>query len=135
MYGLEAIQHANGWAMAVAGAGIVLCGLVVLSLLISMIPNLTGFLEKPKPKVTTEEPPPESEIVIPEKLLDDIRGLSSIYIALTEDLGKVFSLVDLHQMARKMGLPHPHLSIRRFREAGLLIPMGEGNFSWKPQSD
>jgi hypothetical protein len=32
MYGLAAIEQANGWAMAVTGAGIVLTGLAVLSL-------------------------------------------------------------------------------------------------------
>ena len=46
MYGLEAIEHANGWAMAGAGACIVLTGLSVLAFLISMIPRLIELFEK-----------------------------------------------------------------------------------------
>jgi hypothetical protein len=54
MYGLAAIQQANGWAMAGAGACIVLTGLTVLSFLISMIPRLTGlFEEKKQPQTET----------------------------------------------------------------------------------
>jgi hypothetical protein len=136
LYGLAAIQQANGWAMAGAGACIVLTGLAVLSLLISMIPRLTGLLEKKAP------PPAESpteadqpEMIVPDKLPDDIAAASTIYISLTEDLGASFSLVDLHRKSKKVGLPHPHLSINRFRDAGILAAVGEGNFTWKPLSD
>ena len=136
MYGLAAIQQANGWAMAGAGAGIVLIGLAVLSFLISMIPRLTGlFEEKPQPPAETAIKESKPEPIVPEKLPDDIKAASTTYAALTEDSGDIFTLIDLHRKSKEVGLPHPHLSINRFRDAGILVPVGEGNFSWQPTDD
>ncbi len=134
MYGLAAIQQANGWAMAGAGACIVLTGLAVLSFLISMLPRLSALFE---PKATAEPVSVEEKpaaTIVPERLPDDIEAAATLYIALTEELGDTFSLVELHAKTKVLGLPHPHLSINRFREAGFLISAGEGLFSWKSQS-
>ena len=132
MYGLAAIQQANGWAMAGAGAGIVLIGLTVLSFLISMIPRLTGlFEEKPQPPVETAAKESKPEPVVPEKLPDDIKAASTICEALTIDLGEAFTLIDLHRKSKELGIPHPHLSINRFRDAGILVSVGEERFSWQ----
>jgi hypothetical protein len=136
MYGLAAIQQANGWAMAGAGACIVLLGLAVLSFLISMIPRLTGFFEeKTQPPGEKSEIPTKPKRIVPDKLPDDIGAASTIYISFTEDIGENFSLIDLHRKAKEIGLPHPHLSINRFREAGILFSVGDGRFSWKPLSE
>jgi hypothetical protein len=136
MYGLDAIQQANGWAMAGAGAGIVLCGLTVLSFLISMIPRITGaFEKKATPQVETVPTPEQPKNIVPERLPDDNNAAAAIYMASTEDLGTAFTLVELHQKSKAVGLPHPHLSINRFREAGLLVSVGEDRFSWQPIAD
>lgn len=136
MYGLAAIQQANGWAMAGAGACIVLTGLTVLSFLISMIPKLTGLFEpKPQPIVEIPKKEPAPKTIVPEHLPEDINSASAIYITLTADLGEAFSLIDLHRKSKEVGLPHPHLSINRFREAGVLVSLGDGRFSWQPTSD
>ena len=136
MYGLEAIQQANGWAMAGAGAAIVLTGLTVLSFLISMIPRLTGaFEKKTEPPVEAEPTAEQSESIVPERLPDDNAAAATIYMASTEDLGQEFTLVELHQIAKALGLPHPHLSINRFRDAGILVSVGDGRFSWQPTSE
>ena len=83
LYGLAAIQQANGWAMAGAGAGIVLVGLAVLSFLISMIPRLTGlFEEKPQPPVETAVKESKPEPIVPDKLHDDINAASMVYTSL-----------------------------------------------------
>mgnify|MGYP003562708732 CR=1 FL=1 len=136
MYGLAAIHQANGWAMAGAGAGIVLLGLAVLSFLISMIPRLTGFFEK---KAHPPNQPAIPEILntplIPERMPEDIDAASTIYVSLTEELGEAFTLIELHRKAKELGLPHPHLSINRFRDAGRLVSLGEGRFSWQPISE
>ncbi|UCH23428.1 MAG: OadG family protein [Deltaproteobacteria bacterium] len=50
MYGFENIATHNGWAMAAAGAVIVLCGLAVLSFVISQLHKLLNFLENRKRK-------------------------------------------------------------------------------------
>jgi len=136
MYGLAAIQQANGWAMAGAGACIVLVGLAVLSFLISMIPRLTGvFEEKAHPPVEKSEISTKPKMIVPERLPEDLGAASTIYISLTEDLGEAFNLIDLHRKSKEIGLPHPHLSINRFREAGVLVSVGEGRFSWQPFSE
>ena len=140
MYGLAAIQQANGWAMAGAGACIVLLGLTVLSFLISMIPRLTGIFEnKPAPPV---EAPTETPIettqpatIVPDKLPDDINAAATIFMDLTEELGPDFTLIDLHKKSKEFGIPAPHLSINRFRDAGILAPAGDGRFSWQPISE
>ena len=136
MYGLAAIQQANGWAMAAAGASIVLVGLAVLSFLISMIPRLTGlFKENAPPPVEKIDPAATPKRIVPDKLPEDLDAASTIYIALTEDLGETFNLIDLHRKSNQIGLPHPHLSINRFREAGVLVSVGDGRFSWHPLSE
>jgi hypothetical protein len=136
MYGLAAIQQANGWAMAGAGACIVLAGLAVLSFLISMIPHLTGLFEKKAPPpAENSEIETKPKMIVPDKLPADLGAASTIYISLTEDLGEAFNLIDLHQKSKEIGLPHPHLSINRFREAGVLVSVGEGRFSWQPLSE
>jgi hypothetical protein len=134
MYGLAAIQQANGFAMAGAGAGIVICGLAVLSFLISLLPRVTAFFES-KPKAGMSSPPETDKTpphpIVPETLPDDIEAAAALYMSFSEGLGSEFSLVDLHRTARELQLPHPHLSISRFRDAGLLISTGAGRFSWK----
>jgi hypothetical protein len=133
MYGLAAIQQANGWAMAGAGACIVLVGLAVLSFLISLIPRLTGlFEEKAHPSVEPAAMTIKPKPIIPDKLPDDINAAATIYMSLTDDLGDDFSLIDLHRKSKEAGLPHPHLSISRFRDAGILFSLGDGRFSWQP---
>ena len=93
MYGLAAIQQANGWAMAGAGACIVLLGLAVLSFLISMIPRLTGlFEEKAQPPVEKSEIATKPKMIAPDKLPDDINAAATLYMSLTDDLGDDFSL-------------------------------------------
>jgi hypothetical protein len=136
MYGLAAIEQANGWAMAAAGAGIVLTGLAVLSFLISLLPRLTSIFEK-KATDTAAAPVPEpAPTPTPQAdAPDHMEVESATYIALTEDLGESFTLVDLHRKSKEAGLTHPHLSIRQFREAGRLVSVGEERFSWQPISE
>lgn len=136
MYGLEAIEQANGWAQAVTGAGIVMCGLTVLSFLISLLPKITGLSDKkPKLQAKAAEAPPVVKKVAPERLPDDINDAVKILIDLTDELGESFSLVDLHCKCKDAGLANPHMSISRCREAGVLVSLGDGLFSWQPVSE
>ena len=65
---------------------------------------------------------------------DDVAGAVEPYMALTEALGAEFPLIDVHRKSREAGLAHPHLSISRLRNAGLLIPVGEDRFTWQTPS-
>ncbi len=45
MYGLEAIQTYNGWAMAITGAVIVMIGLTILSFIISQLHRIIDIVD------------------------------------------------------------------------------------------
>ncbi|WP_300459313.1 OadG family protein [Desulfobacula sp.] len=51
MYGLEAINAYNGWAMAITGPLIVISGLAILSIIISQLHKIIAIFDK-KPKET-----------------------------------------------------------------------------------
>jgi hypothetical protein len=125
--------------MALAGACIVMTGLAVLSFIISQLHKIVSMIEKraektekPAPeKITSKtEPPPEPAGGI-ENILDDLSAAAMIYKPLTAGLGDTFELTKLFQIFESENLPHPHITIRALREAGYLVPAGEGSFSWK----
>ena len=137
MYGLAAIEQANGWAMAGAGACIVLSGLTVLSFLISLIPRLVApFEEKKRSPVTVEEPSTESvKEAARTEFPDSVEEASALFMEETSDLGDSFTLIDLHKKSKALGVVDPHLTLRRFREAGILVSLGDERFSWQPLSE
>ena len=135
MYGLQAISAQNGWAMAVAGALIVMAGLSMLSLAISQLHKLVELFEKKEKKehkfekVSDKEP--EDQIKPLDFPLADLRLAADQYRPLTSELGENFELGVLFKLFQECNLPHPHLTIRSFRESGILVPAGEGRFTWK----
>ena len=135
--GLENINTNNGWAIAVLGASIVFCGLAVLSFVISQIPKILKLIENKresteavtsKTKVNVKKKPVEKIKRLPEP-----KDLVSIYRPLVEGLEEPFQLALLYESAAKMDLPHPHISISRLREAGVLSAQGEGAFTWNKE--
>lgn len=135
MQGLAAISAQNGWAMAVAGACIVMTGLAVLAFIISQLHKIVNLIEKKTEE--TEEPAPEKAVpktesaIVAENILDDLAATAKICKPLTAGLGEAFELTQLYQVFEKENLPHPHITIRALRAAGYLAPAGEGSFSWK----
>ncbi len=134
--GIANIAANNGWSMAFLGAGIVMTGLIILSLAISQIHKLVDMWEKRKQKQA--EPPaaevPEAESPKPDETTAcpvNLDELAVLYRALTEPLGSSFELQGLYRAAAESDLPHPHITIRCFREAGHLIKAEEGLFAWK----
>ena len=140
MQGFEAISHYNGWAMAIVGASIVFSGLVVLSFAISQIHRLLMFWEDRdiylqrtrnfKNRILNKN---QKDLTKVESLLDDINKTAQDYIPLVDQLGKSFQLADLYNLAQQNDLPHPHLTITKFRNEKLIIPEGDGSFTWKFQ--
>lgn len=142
MYGLEAITAHNGWVMALAGALIVFAGLVVLSLAISQIHKILILFEKPGLPLGHNRTPPEKdtpaftpEQFIPQPFPSDLTELADLYKPLIEEIGDTFFLADLYELSRKNNFPHPHITITAFRESGILIPHGDGVFTWKQPAD
>ncbi len=127
MIGLAAISEHNGWAMAITGIIIVMCGLSVLAFIISQLHKVIGFFEK-KEKAAPKFVHPSVEFDI----LNDPDTTARMYRPLTDGLGDSFHLIQLYRIFERENLPHPHLTIRVLREAEYLRPAGaEGLFSWK----
>jgi hypothetical protein len=140
VYGLDNIYANNGWAMAFAGALIVMCGLAALSFVISQIHKLLSlwggrknFFAKKKDPPRTDEPNDIQESTIPHHLPTDIHQTAAFYAPLIDQLAEPFQLSDLYRLSREKGFPHTHLTIRQFQESNILVPQGEGFFIWKQQ--
>jgi hypothetical protein len=135
LYGLEAINTHNGWAMAITGAIIVMTGLTVLSTIISQLHRIIGFLENRKSEKTQtqtpQEQPPAMETQPVTTALADLDSCVDRFFLMTTDAGDSFDLITLHQIFIQNDDPHPHLTIRSLREQGYLISAGEGRFTWK----
>jgi hypothetical protein len=131
--GLAAINAANGWAIALAGACIVMTGLASLAFIISQLHKVVALIDK---KVKPDEPVSEETAAIDQEVgntdvLSDLAATAKLYRSLSTGLGETFELTKLYQILVKENLPHPHITIRALREAGYLAPAGEGSFSWK----
>ncbi len=126
MFDFQLITANNGWAMALVGILIVMSGLSILSFIISQLHKLIAVFEKKQtPSGAT------GSLEIPEKFPDDMEAVAKLYEPLVKQLSSTFSLDELYALTTENKYPHPHLTIRTFREAGILIPQGEGIFNWK----
>ena len=126
MFSFELITANNGWAMALAGALIVMTGLSVLSFIISQLHRLVDLIEKKETTPKATEPDR-----IPEIFPDSLEDVAALYEPLVKQLPENFGIEALFQLTRENNYPHPHLTIRSFRDAGILISQGEGQYAWK----
>jgi len=140
LFGFENITANNGWAMAVVGASIVFLGLVILSFVISQVHKILNlweqrneFLNRYKKQDQIEEPKTIMTPVPVQRHLPSVKELTSIYRPLVEQLKQPFELIQLFEISNKMDLPHPHLSIKYLQTAGVLVPQGDGMFTWDKQ--
>ncbi len=133
VFDIARITANNGWAMAVIGAVLVMLGLATLSLIIAQLHKIIGFFENKTifPPTGKGEAAPAAAADGDVDYLADPESSAKRYKVLTEKLGDPFDLTQLYQLAQRDQLPHPHLTLRTLREAGLLVPAGEGTFSWK----
>jgi hypothetical protein len=133
VYGFDAISDANGWAMAIAGALIVMSGLTVLSFVISQLHKVAHLLEKGLEKKSTAQEKTRMESSKPSAVQHPVFDINEAKVALTPlaaELGEEFELKFLYEIAAANDLPHVHLSIRNLRESGNIIPTGEGLYRW-----
>lgn len=136
LYGLEAINNYNGWSMAVVGSAIVFASLVILSIVIAQIHKIVEFFENRKRINKKEITHTKSDGMIYKK--DNLCHQNSIdaiqlYNPLFEQLGESFKLAELYKISNDNNFPHPHLTIKRFRQEKVLIPKGDGFFTWSKQ--
>jgi hypothetical protein len=132
LYGIEAINASNGWAIAIIGASIVMSGLAFLSFVISQLHRIITAFENLKVRLKSK---PKTAVGTPEEMdhghfPTDINDVAAIYQPLMKDLADAFQLSELYALCRKSNFPHPHLTITRLRETGILSPQGDGLFTW-----
>ncbi len=142
MYGFHAISTHNGWAMAIAGALIVFSGLVVLSTAISQIHRILLFFEtkyasfRNSNKIQeNDEPEEQPELALPTLFPTELDEIACLYQPLIKEIGETFYLSDLYKIAKENHFPHPHITLTAFRDAKILIPYGDGVFSWEPPNE
>jgi hypothetical protein len=140
LFGFDNITAGNGWAMAVVGASIVFLGLAVLTFVISQVHKILnlweqkdGFLNRYKKQAQIEKSKTVKAPVTIQRHLPSVKELASIYRPLVEQLKQPFDLFQLFEISNKMDLAHPHLSIKYLQEAGVLVPQGDGMFTWDKQ--
>jgi len=130
MYGLEAINAANGWSMALVGILIVFTGLSLLSFVISQLHKFLPFIEKSGEKQVESEARPQKKPGPAERCPTDLKVQAALFEPIIEEIASNFPLTELYAQAKEHNIPHPHLSISALREAAILVPLGEGIFSW-----
>jgi len=137
LYGFHAISTHNGWAMAIAGALIVFSGLVVLSTAISQIHRILLFFEnkyagfRNNNKIQeNDEPEEQPDSDLPKEFPSELDEIACLYQPLIEKIGETFYLSDLYKIAKENNFPHPHITLTAFRDAKILVPYGDGVFSW-----
>lgn len=135
LYGLEAINAHNGWAISVVGVTIVFTGLVSLSVLISQLHKLVTLYNNPgrikklfalKPKSAAKAGTPKKHLVLTEAQKQICRQ----YNLLAQTMDDVISLPKLLRMAELSGLKDPHANISFLLKSGILCADEQGYFRW-----
>jgi hypothetical protein len=121
--------------MAALGITIDLAGLTLLSIVVSRVPTLVALIERIGSffKKTPGEPRRKPIIESKQDGLSEegINKIAAVYKDCAKSLGDIFQLSELYRSSEESGLPHPHLTIKALREAGLLVPEGNGRFKWR----
>lgn len=151
MYGLQAINAANGWAITVAGISIVFSGLLVLSTLLANMERFLRFWdrhrdlfkkqEQPKfpPTVSAPEPgqaaeqPPSTGIPTGIRLTGQQLEALNHFQVLSHHQGDVFSLPRLLETVEKRGISKPHSNLDSFLKLGLIVELtgpNRGFYRW-----
>lgn len=135
LYGLEAINAHNGWAISVVGITIVFTGLVALSALISQLHKLVALYDNPGKikKLFTLK----SESAVKPTAVKQCMVLSEAqkqtcrqYNLLAQTMDDVISLPKLLRMAELSGLNDPHAGINLLVKSGILYADEQGYFTW-----
>ncbi len=135
LYGLDAINAHNGWAISVVGITIVFTGLVSLSALISQLHKLVTLYENPgrikklfasTPKSVAKAAPLKKPLTLTEAQKQICRQ----YHLLAQTMDDVISLPKLLRMAQISGLEDPHVNITILLKSGILCADEQGFFSW-----
>ena len=139
MYGLDAINANNGWAISVVGVTIVFSGLVMLSFVISQLHKVLAVWENPsKIKALFKAKQPEE---LPEKLKEKQIADQAVFTESQKEVAKQFALLvrtmkdpfslpRLLHLAQISGLKDPCSNLNNLLKTKIIIPDGSGFFIW-----
>jgi Na+-transporting methylmalonyl-CoA/oxaloacetate decarboxylase gamma subunit len=146
VYGIEAINEANGWNLTVLAISVVFISLIILSLIISQLHRILSIWDK-RTKLVPQNLAPEKKDAADTprehagngKVLasskpaspEDINEMAAKWSPLIEKLDDPFLLADLHKLAAENDFPHPHLTISQLRYEHILVPAENQRFTFK----
>jgi len=143
LYGLEAINANNGWAISVVGVTIVFSGLVGLSFVISQLHKVLAFWEDPskikalfKAKQSEELPedenttPASDQMSSPEGFTESQKETAKQFFLLARTMEDHFSLSNLLHLAGVSGLKDPCSNLNNLLNLKIILPDGSGFFTW-----
>ena len=132
MYGFDAINASNGWAISAVGITIVFTGLVLLSLVISQLYKVVELFDHPERikawfSRPDQETAPAPSILV---LTGEQKEIAKQFALLVRTMDDHFSLSRLLRLAQVSGLKEPHANLNLLLKADILLPDGEGYFTW-----
>ena len=139
MYGLEAINANNGWAISVVGVTVVFSGLVMLSFVIAQLHRVLALWEDPskikalfktKPKEEPLEDLPEKQIVDQTDFTETQKEIVKQFALLVRTMEDHFSLPKLLYFAQISDLKDPCSNLNNLLKKKIIIPDGSGFFTW-----
>lgn len=125
MYGLEAINANNGWAISVVGITIVFTGLVSLAMAISRIHKLLDLWEN-KHKFSLFNKKTPATDPMPMELTPGQKESARQFKLMADTLNEHFSLPRLLKLAQISGIDHPHATLARLFKAGIIVSDSQG---------
>jgi hypothetical protein len=137
LYGIEAINAHNGWAISVVGITIVFSGLVMLSLVISQLHKVLALWEDPTKikalfaaKKKKDQVPEDSLAEDPDHFNSGQQEIAKQFALLARTMDDHFSLPRLLELAQISGLQSPFSTLNTLLKAKIIVPDGSGYFCW-----
>lgn len=130
MYGLEAINANNGWAISAVGITIVFSGLVMLSLVISQLHKGVDLFDNPHKIKDWFAPDSKPEPVPVMMITEGQKEIAKQYALLVRTMEDHFSLSRLLRLAVVSGLKDPHANLNVLLKSGIVKPDDTGLFTW-----
>ncbi len=132
MTGFEAISAHNGWAIAAIGISIVFTGLTLLSIIISQLHKVLEYIEARGKSHGGRASKDDSEIII--VIPKEVRQAARQYRMIVDRIGEPFALPRLLELASRHGLEKPHSTINSLIKKQVILPDGEGYFTWNEKA-
>lgn len=126
MYGLEAIEANNGWAISVIGTSIVFTGLVLLSMAISRIHKFLDIWDNRDNIQLFKKKPTQSTAPLTLSLTERERESAGQFYLLIKNMDDHFSLQRLLYLAEISGIERPHSNLSRLLKTKIIKPDLDG---------